>query len=89
MGIHRSFKLKHLTCRYRSFNLLIFDSYVKRKRTTDRNHSFEHYANLVMNLAIVRPEQVWVADISVPQQQSEKWEKASRSRLTGADCKPS
>jgi putative transposase len=47
---------------------------VKRKRTTNSNHSFARHPNRVMNLAIERPDQVWVADISVPQQRRERWE---------------
>jgi transposase InsO family protein len=37
---------------------------VRRKRTTDSNHSFPRYANLVEGLEVVRPDQVWVADIT-------------------------
>jgi putative transposase len=37
---------------------------VRRKRTTDSNHAFPRFANLVANLAVVRPDQVWVADIT-------------------------
>jgi putative transposase len=37
---------------------------IKRKRTTNSNHDFARYPNRVMNLAIERPEQVWVADIT-------------------------
>lgn len=44
---------------------------IQRKRTTNSNHSFERYPNLVMNLAIVRPEQVWVADITYIKLQEE------------------
>jgi transposase InsO family protein len=36
----------------------------RRKRTTDSNHAFPRFPNLVQGLAIVRPEQVWVADIT-------------------------
>lgn len=40
----------------------------KRKRkvrtTTNSEHSFPRYPNLVQDLAIVRPEQVWVSDIT-------------------------
>jgi putative transposase len=36
---------------------------IKRKRTTNSNHDFARYPNRVMNLAIERPEQVWVAEI--------------------------
>lgn len=37
---------------------------VRRKRTTDSNHAFPRYANLVEDLEVVRPDQVWVADIT-------------------------
>jgi putative transposase len=37
---------------------------VRRKRTTDSNHAFPRYANLVEGLEVVRPNQVWVADIT-------------------------
>ncbi len=33
-------------------------------RTTDSDHPFPRYPNLVQNLTICRPEQVWVADIT-------------------------
>jgi putative transposase len=34
------------------------------KRTTDSNHDFPRYPNLVKDLEITRPDQVWVADIT-------------------------
>jgi putative transposase len=37
---------------------------IKRKRTTNSHHSFARHPNRVMNLAIERPDQVWVADIT-------------------------
>jgi transposase InsO family protein len=33
-------------------------------RTTDSNHAFPRYPNLVADLKITRPDQVWVADIT-------------------------
>ena len=36
----------------------------RRVRTTDSDHSFPRYPNLVENLEVVRPDQVWVADIT-------------------------
>jgi putative transposase len=37
---------------------------VRKKRTTDSNHAFARYPNLVKDLEITRPDQVWVADIT-------------------------
>lgn len=37
---------------------------VRRKRTTDSNHAFPRWPNLVDGLGVVRPDQVWVADIT-------------------------
>jgi putative transposase len=36
----------------------------RRVRTTDSGHTFPRYPNLVEGLAVERPEQVWVADIT-------------------------
>jgi transposase InsO family protein len=36
----------------------------RRKRTTDSNHAFPRFPNLVEGLPVVRPEQVWVGDIT-------------------------
>jgi putative transposase len=36
----------------------------RRQRTTNSNHAFPRYANLVQDLEITRPNQVWVADIT-------------------------
>jgi len=36
----------------------------KKQRTTNSRHSHPRYPNLVENLAVVRPDQVWVADIT-------------------------
>jgi transposase InsO family protein len=37
---------------------------VRRPRTTDSNHAFPRWPNLVEALEVVRPDQVWVADIT-------------------------
>src|SRR6266536_5975606 len=37
---------------------------VRRPRTADSNHAFPRYPNLVEGLEVVRPDQVWVADIT-------------------------
>src|SRR5437763_11654657 len=37
---------------------------VRTTRTTDSNHPFPRYPNLVQDLEIQRPDQVWVADIT-------------------------
>jgi transposase InsO family protein len=36
----------------------------RRVRTTDSNHPFPRYPNLVADLSVTRPDQVWVADIT-------------------------
>jgi putative transposase len=36
----------------------------KKRRTTDSEHGFPRYPNLVLDLEVVRPEQVWVCDIT-------------------------
>jgi putative transposase len=36
----------------------------RKRRTTDSEHDFPRYPNLVQDLEIVRPEQVWVSDIT-------------------------
>jgi putative transposase len=37
---------------------------VRRKRTTNSAHDFPRFPNLVAGLEVVRPDQVWVADIT-------------------------
>ena len=37
---------------------------VRRKRTTNSDHGHKRYPNLVKTLAVMRPDQVWVADIT-------------------------
>jgi putative transposase len=44
---------------------------LKRKRTTNSEHEFKRYSNLVMNLGIDHPDQVWVADITYIRLQQE------------------
>jgi putative transposase len=39
-------------------------TYRKRKRTTNRDHPFPRYPNLLQGLEVVRPDQVWVGDIT-------------------------
>ena len=36
----------------------------KKKRTTDSRHGFPRYPNLVLDMEIVRPDQVWACDIT-------------------------
>lgn len=36
----------------------------KKRRTTDSRHGFPRYPNLVLELETIRPDQVWVADIT-------------------------
>jgi putative transposase len=35
-----------------------------KKQTKDSHHSFPRYPNLVKDLEIIRPDQVWVSDIT-------------------------
>lgn len=37
---------------------------VRKRRTTNSEHSFPHYPNLVESLGVQRPDEVWVADIT-------------------------
>lgn len=43
----------------------------QRRNTTDSNHPFPRYPNLVQELAITYPDQVWVADITYVALQAE------------------
>ena len=43
----------------------------RRVRTTDSNHAFPRYPNLVADLSVTRPDQVWVADITYVRVHSE------------------
>jgi transposase InsO family protein len=36
----------------------------KKRRTTNSQHDFPRYPNLVQDLSVTRPDQVWVADIT-------------------------
>ena len=36
----------------------------KKRRTTDSDHPYPRYANLVKNLEVISPDQVWVCDIT-------------------------
>jgi len=36
----------------------------RKRRTTNSDHAFPRYPNLVLNLTVTAPEQVWVADIT-------------------------
>ncbi len=39
-------------------------TYAKKRRTTNSEHSFPRYPNLVEQLEVVRPDQVWVSDMT-------------------------
>lgn len=43
----------------------------KKRRTTQSQHPFPRYPNLVQDLAVMRPNQVWVADLTYIQLQDE------------------
>lgn len=44
---------------------------VKRKRTTNSNHAYKRYPNLVMNVVVERPDHIWVGDITYIRLQQE------------------
>lgn len=50
----------------RLMRLLAIQAQIRRKKrqTTDSEHTFPRYPNLVLGLEINRPEQVWVSDIT-------------------------
>jgi putative transposase len=52
--VRRLVKLMHLGRKHKR----------KKHRTTNSQHSFPRYPNLVQDLEVVRPDQVWVADIT-------------------------
>jgi len=39
-------------------------TYRKKRRTTNSDHPYPRYANLVQDLEVVRPDQLWVSDIT-------------------------
>lgn len=43
---------------------LVRNNRAKKRRTTDSDHPFPRYPNLLLDLPIERPDQVWVADIT-------------------------
>lgn len=43
----------------------------RKRRTTNSEHDFPRYPNLVQDLAVIQPEQVWVADITYVHLQSD------------------
>lgn len=43
---------------------LVGKTYRRKRRTTDSDHPFPRFANLAQDLKIVRPDQVWVSDIT-------------------------
>lgn len=44
---------------------------IKQRRTTNSNHAFKRYSNLVMHVVVERPDQVWVGDITYIRLQQE------------------
>ena len=43
---------------------IVGDAPKRKPRTTDSNHAYPRFVNLVEGLEVTRPEQVWVADIT-------------------------
>ena len=52
--VRRLVKLMHLGQKHKR----------KKRRTTDSQHAFPRYPNLVQDLEVVRPDQVWVVDLT-------------------------
>jgi transposase InsO family protein len=50
---------------------LVIRKKAKKRRTTNSQHTWPRYPNLVQELIIVRPDQVWVSDITYVQLQHE------------------
>jgi transposase InsO family protein len=50
---------------------LVVKKKAKKRRTTNSQHPWPRYPNLVQDLAIVRPDQVWVSDITYIQLRDE------------------
>jgi putative transposase len=59
----RPINRKRVSRLLREMGLQVKRKYKKRK-TTDSDHPFPRYPNLVQDLEIIHPEQVWVADIT-------------------------
>jgi hypothetical protein len=38
--------------------------YRRKKRTTNSDHPFPRYPNLVQDVAVVRPDQVWASEMA-------------------------
>ena len=52
--VRRLVKLMHLGQKHKR----------KKRRTTDSQHAFPRYPNLVQDLEVIRPDQVWVVDLT-------------------------
>ena len=55
---------KHVQRLMRELGVQGHHTSAKKRRTTNSEHSFPRYPNLVEQLEVVRPEQVWVSDIT-------------------------
>lgn len=50
---------------------LVGKTYRRKRRTTNSDHPFPRFANLVCDLEVVRPDEVWVSDITYVRLRSE------------------
>jgi putative transposase len=62
---------KHIARLMAKLGLQAQKSAVRKRRTTDSNHPYPRYPNLVNELQVARPDQVWVADITYIRLQKE------------------
>ena len=70
----------------RMMRVMGIEAIYPRARTTRRNLEHRVFPYLLRDVAIIRKDQVWSTDISVPQKRRERWEfglpqSACRSRL--------
>jgi putative transposase len=73
----------------RLMRLMGLEAIYPKKNLSKSNPEHKIYPYLLRDVEVIRVNQVWSADISVPQRSGMRdGSMASRSLLAGADCKP-